>query len=461
MLWLIIKKEVLDHLLSLKFSITCILCFVVILSSVIVLSRDYKENLMDYHTNIVMHRNEVLSSGQGGQAWKIFEGIKVDKPLNAMEIFFRNPNRKGNITARVRAGDEPRFESEYEENPIIHLFSIIDLRYFIGIIMGLLAIIFSYDAVSGEKEAGTLRLVVSYSVPRDKVLLGKWIGGYLSLIFPYLLAIISGLIIAIVSPQVKLSGANWLELGMIILLSFLYISAMYTMGLFISANTKMASTSITILLLIWVIVVLVIPNISPYLASQIFSTPSIQEIEKEKMQMAKAEGEKFHKEWKKYNEECEKKKIPQAERWEGFQDRHNKWLSNINSEREKINTHYKRLLNKQVKIAKNISRISPLSSLNYSIVDLAGVGSIETDRFWKELVRYRDKVSNYILGNRPEWMKKNWKNIDFSDYPKFHYEESKFSDRIRDCFPDILVLIMWNVIFFMGAYLSFLRYDVR
>ena len=46
------------------------------------------------------------------------------------------------------------------------------------LIFWLLAIVFGYDAICGEKERGTLRLMLSCSVPRDTVLLAKWIGGF-------------------------------------------------------------------------------------------------------------------------------------------------------------------------------------------------------------------------------------------------------------------------------------------
>ncbi len=461
MLWLVIKKEILEHLLSLRFAISAILCFVVIISSIWVLTRDYKENLLDYHTNLVMHHNEVLAYGER-QTWRFGrDGVKVDKPLNPLEIFFSNPQQRGNVTAKVGIRSEPEFERAHEENPIIYLFSIMDLRFFIGIIMGLLALVFSYDAVSGEKESGTLRLVLSYSIPRDTLLLGKWIGGYLSLIFPFLLAIISSLIIVVAFPDVRLHSQHWLALGIILLISLLYISALYSLGIFVSTRTSMASTSITTLLLLWIVMVLVIPNISPYIASQIHPLSSMQELEREKMELQRDTTKKWRQEWIEYREECEKNNIPREKWREGFRDREEKLLNWQYSQQEKIENHFKKALAKQVNISKNISRISPFSSLTLSITELAGISSQEMNRFWKEAVRYQGKLRDYLYENRSKWQEQGWRNIDLSDYPRFHYEESRLIDRINNSLIDILILLMWSVIFFMGAYLSFLRYDVR
>ena len=59
MLALLIRKELLDHLLSLRFAMACIICPVVILSSVFVLARDYRDASQDYHTSRVMHGDQL------------------------------------------------------------------------------------------------------------------------------------------------------------------------------------------------------------------------------------------------------------------------------------------------------------------------------------------------------------------------------------------------------------------
>jgi ABC-type transport system involved in multi-copper enzyme maturation permease subunit len=262
MLSLIIRKEILEHLLSLRFAISCILCFVVILSSVFVLTKDYREDMLDYRTNLVMHRNQVLGYEH---PWEVAgQGIQVDKPLNVMKIFLKGISQQNTTTVRVYSWGEPEFQGASESNPVIHLFPTIDLVFFVSIIMSLLAMVFSYDAVSGEKEQGTLRLMMSYSVPRDTILLGKWIGGYAALIAPFLISFLCGLIVMLMFPDAHLTGANWIQLATIVGIAFLYISAMYSLGLLVSTRTHMASTSITVLLMIWVVMALVIPNLSPY-----------------------------------------------------------------------------------------------------------------------------------------------------------------------------------------------------
>ena len=460
MLLHLIKKEILEQLLSLRFAISCIVCFVVILSSVFVLTKDYKEELLDYRTNLVMHRNEVLGYED---RWELTNrGMKIDKPLNVMRIFFRGVDRENTTTVQVTPYTEPEFQAGYAGNPVIPLFPPIDLTFFIGTIMSLLAIAFSYDAISGEKEQGTLRLLLSYSVPRDIVLLAKWIGGYIALIVPFALSILCGLIIVLAFPEVYLTAANWGELGLIIVAALVYMSAMYSLGILVSARTSMASTSITVLLLLWVILALAIPNVAPYIANQFSPVPSIQSVEKEKQLVEQEERRRFEKEFRAWiddNAEAKEK----GGCWMGGTCHRKQREGSLRTAtaQEKINDHFRRNMGEQVGVAKILSRVSPLPSVIYAIGDLSGTGMKERNRFLKALNRYRDTFITYAFDKGMQLVEEEVEKLDTSDYPKFIYKESTLGDRIREVFSDFLILAIWNIVFFMAAYLSFLRYDVR
>ena len=235
MFFLLFRKELLEQLLSLRFAMACIICLVVVLSSTWVLTKEYKESLADYRTNVVLHKNEIEESND-----LVGDGIKIDKPLNPMQIFFKGLDQELTATATVNAQSEPQFEASYEGNPVGLLFPPIDLLFFIGIVMSLLAIAFSYDAVAGEKEMGTLKLLMSYSIPRDLVLLAKWIGGYLALVAPFLVAVLCGLVVLVLSPTVELRSQDWGALGLILFCALLYLAAIYSLGIFVSTRTQLA-----------------------------------------------------------------------------------------------------------------------------------------------------------------------------------------------------------------------------
>ena len=55
----------------------------------------------------------------------------------------------------------------------------LDFLFIVGTVFSLLALLFTFDAVAGEREAGTLRINLSNPLPRDVFLWSKLIGGYI------------------------------------------------------------------------------------------------------------------------------------------------------------------------------------------------------------------------------------------------------------------------------------------
>jgi hypothetical protein len=51
--------------------------------------------------------------------------------------------------------------------------------------------------------------------------------------------------------------------------------------------------------------------------------------------------------------------------------------------------------------------------------------------------------------------------INPREIPEFLYQPPELSSVIREALPDMAILMIFNLIFFSGAFLSFLRYDLR
>ena len=67
-----------------------------------------------------------------------------------------------------------------------------DLLFLTRILLSLLAVLFAFDAVCGEREEGTLKQALAGPVPRHLWLLGKWIGGMLTLSTGFVVAVLMG-----------------------------------------------------------------------------------------------------------------------------------------------------------------------------------------------------------------------------------------------------------------------------
>ncbi len=474
MLLHIIRKELLDQLLSLRFAIACGVCLLVFLLSSIVLTRDYREAMSTFNMNKVMHRNELL---QRTQVSSLFEGVTVDRPLNIMNTLVRGLSKELMESVRVQPGNRLDFPEGWEQNPVLPLFPAVDFVFVVGIIMSLLALAFSYDAVSGEAESGVLKLLMSYSAPRDLVLLGKWIGGYLALIAPFVVSFVLALIVILLFPEVQPDIDSWLAILALFALALLYLAAIYSLGLFVSCRTRLASTSITVLLLVWVVLILAVPNMAPYAVGQFVSIPSRDEIDREKQVKERELSDRYQR-----IVEEEKERLGTDDIWqdEGFKKRQQDMSEEFKDEIQKIEDSFLKQMNRQTRLSGIVARISPLTSFNLAAFDLAAAGIAQEEEYVEALKEFSGTWQEYSEEKQKAWREflqrqrsedgsvsinsgdmERFNILDLSDAPRFDFSSMPIGDRLSVVYGDLLLLALWNVVFFMLAYLSFLRYPVE
>ena len=166
----------------------------------------------------------------------------------------------------------------FRKNDMLPNFTELDWTFIIGLVMSFMAILFTYDAISGERETGTLSLLMSNSVSRATVLLGKFMGAFLTILIPLFIGILLNLMIVNASRLVSLSRDEWARVGIICIISVVYISIFLWLGLFISTQFSNSSSSLLVLLLIWIVFVVLIPNTMGVLASGFQQVPPRSEV---------------------------------------------------------------------------------------------------------------------------------------------------------------------------------------
>ncbi len=468
----IIKKELLENFLSLRFAITTVMCVLVVTSSIGILGREYVDDLFDYTRNSTEQRKDLESKEH---PWElVYRGAMIAKPVAKMSIFNKGIDDSGK-SAKVFGHKEPEIYNQSGKNPVSFLFPSIDILFFVSVIMSLLAIVFSYDAISGEKFNETLKLMVSYPVSRNAIIIGKWIGGFLCLMLPFLLSVTAGLmILLVIVPDFTFTGTEALKLLLLIFLSGLFVSIVYTFGILISANTEKPSSSITVLLLIWVVFVLIIPNISSSAASFFVNVGNIQEIEGSKRKIVKDARSQYWERLDKYR----------RDKGYGWRDPEFRLYRDVlrrdmyNESRialDNVNRDFRLRMNRQITLTKWISRLSPLSSLKYAAGLITETGYREDEMFRTSVNDYARELMTFTYD---QWVEeamdeyrvrtgqqseRKWE-FDKENIPKFQYENLKqkgIEVETAQVMIDIGFLIFWNIVFFMGAYISFIRYDVK
>jgi ABC-type transport system involved in multi-copper enzyme maturation permease subunit len=268
-----------------------------------------------------------------------------------------------------------------------------------------------------------------------------------------LVAAAVGLVYVRLSGVISLGGEeNLTRLLFMLLLSLLYISLCFTLGLLISALTHKASTALLITLFVWVIWILVIPNLSPVIAKFVSPVPTLQKINAEKQAVDREIDIRMRRVSRTmlgYGEEAEKLREELQQEGERRKSR--------------LDDFYNDKVNGQIRISKTISRISPSASFKYAVTGLAETGTVLYDRFKSAYERFQEKFREYGDQLREkrnqDKLEKGWFNPD--EMPRLSMFDETVADSINAVFVDILLMVIYNVLFFMGAFMMFLRYDAR
>jgi len=437
MFWTIVKRELLDSMTSLRFALAMILCLGMTILSFYVLLQDYERRLEEYDScvrlqdghavsmNAIYRKPEILSIFSQG----------LDRILGTM---IETRGHGGSYVTFVgAAGSYAGRQSHYLKS-----LANVDFAFVIRVVFALLAIFLSYHLISGEKEAGTLKLSLSNPVPRSMILFGKFCGGIILLLISLTVGFLTGLLILLLSPTVQLGNEEWVRIGMIYLVSVLYLISFFSMGVLASSLTKTSAVSLLIGIVMWVCFVLIIPNLTMTLATEVQPIPTKYEME-----------ERFNSLIKSLDEHLES--FFEA----GYNADLGREIAYAGAKVENFHNDYTNKLYNQATVAQRLSGISPASAFNYAAVQFARTDAGTYRNMLRRVREYTEEYEKslpFLFGGKHEEYVRIMKKADASFDMRQPFDKS-----LSLAIPNVLILFLFNVLFFMVAYFVFLRYEVR
>ncbi len=468
-MWHITKREIYDNLNSLRFALTTVLLLSLMLTNAVRHLREHPKRMQKY--------NEAVTKSLDGLASHAADSLYMLAQQGPGKLY-----KKPSSLYFCAEGGEPLLPDTIEGGSPFgyaeHLRGVWKLKYpdaninmkrvgpdvtkvdwafIIGYVLSLIALLFTFDAFSGERERGTLRLMLANSVPRHTVLIGKFLGALISVSIPFTLAVLVNLLLISTSSAVHLNTEAWGRLGIIFFIALLYTCLFLALGLLISTRVQRSAVSLVILLLVWVTFVVFMPSTLASIASEF--SPSLS-------------SEPF---WKRRNQ-------IQEELW----DKYGRWLwsNEVNEEtltakskfftkdaeaEERLNQE--RLTEKvaQVQYARAVTRFSPAALLQHLLESFAGTGFERHLQFGENTQRYAhqfrefvadtdrsDPESLHILGVREGMTKKK---ILPEAVPKFE-DTLDFNKDFNARAMELLLLVLFVMVLLSGAYLAFVRVEV-
>jgi len=469
MISLIIKKEMQDIISSRKFVITFTVSSVLILLSFYAGANNYFMQQRQYEAAL----SENIRQMQGITDWREIKHNIFLPPNPLFTLVNGIYNDIGRDIEMFGLGELASENSRYNEDPLFAIFRFLDLEFLFVIVLSLFAIVYGYNMINGEKENGTLRLIFVNSLSKDQFILGKLFGSLLAIAVPLIIPFLLGCLLLVLM-GVPISIAGWIKLALIILCGLLLFSLFLTLSIFFSALTRNSSSAFLFLLVIWIFSVLIIPRTAVLLAGRAIDVPSVDEIA----------SQKYRKRIQLFTEQMKELRAFKGESNSDMQKMaqdFSKFMSKLAEERnEKQNTFNSKLNQERINrqnvrenLAFNLARISPASVFSLAALNLAGTSINLKQAYYNAASAYQNVYANFLRskldGSLPEAgmvMKvmtndEDVKPIDPNELPVFEYIETSVTNTIQAALIDFSILIVFNLLFFLGAVFAFIRYDVR
>lgn len=482
----LIIKEIRAIMLSPKFSLTLVACSILIVLSIYTGITEYKASMRLFETaqqieatNFQEARNLMSASAL------------VHRKPNPLHIFATGIHFDiGRLTSITRWFDPELNRSMYSETPIFALFRMLDLNFIFQVILTLFAILFTYDAISGEKESGTLKLIFSNSVSRSGYLLAKFVGSSLGLLAPLLIPILLGLLI-IQAFGIQFSSQDWWAVVTFLGAGFLLVFVFLVLGLSVSAWTQKSSYSFLVLLAIWITTVLIIPRAGVIAADSLISVPSDSELASLKSAFANERNAAFSKTlseiFSKRNELTAGMTDEQARTFR--KEKEFEWMQEdeqIRNEKDaeiaaygvKLMEEIHNKRQEKARLAFKLARISPVASFQLIAMNLTQTDLELKTRYQRAANQYKTEFTNYLTakqketgdpgGFRIEVSDEGFKfdmgretGLDFSDRPRFQHPETSLQEQFSTLLIDIILMKLSALILLAFGFVGFIRYDMR
>jgi len=511
MIWHIAKKDFLLNIISVRFIIGFLLCLLIIPFTIIVNLDDYKNQLRIYQID----REE---AEKNLKETRVYSGLRpiIVKPPEPLGIFCTGISSNMEDRVKTNFGEKPispEGEASLRDNPFLNSFLSIDFVSVISILISLLALVFSYDLFTREREDGTLKLNISKGISRSTFMAGKILGVFITLVPILVFCYLLSFLIILLSRDITFSTGEWMNILILFIVSLFFMVTFVMIGTAISSLVHYSSTSIVICLLSWIWFVFLAPAIINYGVESFVETELYENV---RYALSEIDRQYWDIHNEKYHEILEEEGL-QGTTWfnatggdDGyfetsgtpmevmeFERRMREWSEPVRIEyadrKWAVQKNYLDDLIRQNRWQQYLAWLSPSMIFEQVSVGLcrtdinAFLGFMDEVRTYREILighfkdngwfdsfRYItaqpvDQIATFEeyrkigqSGNIPDcWSNNNNPTLDLSDIPMFRYQAAGLPDLVNQGLLRMIALLAGCIVIFVLTQWSFNKYDIR
>jgi len=362
----------------------------------------------------------------------------------------------GRLSANITVSKEERLTDVLSYSP--------DLMFVVQFFLSFFALVLAFDAITGEKQRGTLRLVYSNPAKRASFIAVKYVSALVTMGIALILGLLmSALLLDLLSP-VPPSLSTMASLGLFFLVCLLYLSLFILLGMACSVASHSSKNSLVLCLLVWAFLVVILPrSIGMFLTSKHYDVPAAEEI---KQMAEKAQ-------WDTSNRLENQLPAEYRANWEKY--KLSEKILRVYSEgykaRQDVLDFYLRKKLGAVSEVRKANFISPASLFECAAASVSGTGLYHFENLWTQARRYEVDFSTFVRNQNSLLDKGAYfylddntisdKPLEFNAIPKFEDKLPPSGERLRDALPYLGLLGLYNLFLFAFVFYKFQTYDVR
>jgi len=461
----VVKRELLHNLYSLRFLISLALVIAVFAAGAASFVGSSAASLAKYRE----------TQGQFLETMRGLAGQNATELAVRMQTYVLKPRADGFISdAKERylpnaivfsAWNVFSFQNKSgTANPFLKRYDELSWTFIAALIVSFITLLFTFDAVSGEKESKTLALSLANPVSRGTILAGKLASAVLSVMAIVAAGCLTSLIIIIILGPSGLTPALAGEVLGFLAASALLAATFAAFGLLSSVIAPSSNVSLLLALAFWLAFAVIVPNSSVFVAKNLFPIESSEAVQRrinaafDDLNKNAPPGSWMMNSGNPF--------LPQHELRASLQ------MKRLEAEKG-IRDAYYRTMFRQFERTRLVTALSPVSLFEVLTEAVAGGGYLRFRKAWDDMHVYQGQFLNFFKAldaadkDSPHWYNPNEnvsttrKAVVYERVPQFAERPLALVGRAGPALKYLIINIFMAGAVFLLAFLGFVRYDVR
>ena len=351
-----------------------------------------------------------------------------------------------------------------KSNPFIMPSSRINWGFVMLVLFSFLAIIFSFDSVSGEREQRTLALCLSNPVRRGYILVSKFIAINALLITFAIVGMLLALVILALSPAVVIGSGAFLEIGLFLLFVIFFTGSMTAIGMFASVMNHDSNVSLLLSVSLWLLFMIAVPNFAQTIGMSFYP------VEKSNVMWTKIGDKRKEIEASfpdgKWTSSGSNPFIPQHEIRAAMQSAFAKNQADFLLEHNAALFH-------QLEKTRRWTWISPLSVFEYGTEALLDGGYLRLHKNYADLQNFKIQYLQWFKdldakdAKSPHWynayedFSTTKQPVSYEQIPQFAEQTATIGKRLAETMKYLAIMLTYMGVMFFITMIRFNKYDVR